>query len=189
MNNKTFLDELLEEAESKEAYQTEAYYDLILLQIRNLQRQIANNFTEAEKEINLINNWTLSRNSILNERTQVLERKLEQFIRERQLKTMELPNGILKLHKKPDKVEIEDMELFLKNAPGEVLIIIPEQVKPDLSKIKAFIKKRPVPTGVRIIEGREEFSYKLRKEIEDGREETEAGASSKPSTSNLRAVI
>jgi hypothetical protein len=187
MIEKTFLDELLEEAESKEAYQTEAYYDLILLQIKNLQGQIAYNFSEAEKEINLINNWTLSRNSVLNERTQVLERKLEQFIRERQLKTLELPNGILKLHKKPDKVEIEDMELFLKNASGEVLTIIPEQVKPDLSKIKAFIKRRPVPAGVRVIEGREEFSYKLRKEVDDGGQE-EAGLEAEQ-PSNLRAVI
>jgi hypothetical protein len=187
MIDKTFLDELLEEAESKEAYQTEAYYDLILLQIKNLQGQIANNFSEAEKEINLINNWTLTRNSVLNERTQVLERRLEQFIRERQLKTLELPNGILKLHKKPDRIEIEDMELFLKNAPGEVLTIIPEQVKPDLSKIKSFIKRRPVPTGVKIIEGKEEFSYKLRKEVEDGRQEETGSEIEQPS--NLRAVI
>src|ERR1035437_930392 len=173
MSEKIFLDELLEEAESKEFYQTEAYYDLILLQIKNLQEQIANNFSEAEKEINLINNWTLTRNSVLNERTQVLERKLEQFIRERQLKTLELPNGILKLHKKPDKVEIEDMELFIKNAPSEVLTIIPETVKPDVAKLKAFIKRRPIPVGVKIIEGKEIFSYKLNgiKEVENVRQE------------------
>ena len=187
MNEVNFLDELLQEAESKEAYQTEAYYDLILLQIKNLQEQIAHNFSEADKEINLINNWTLSRNSVLNERNQVLERKLEQFIRQRQLKTLELPNGILKLHKKPDKVEIEDMELFLKHARPEVLTIIPEQVKADLSKLKAFIKRRPVPMGVKVLEGREEFSYKLRKEVEDGGQE-EVGSEIEP-TSNLRAVI
>ena len=186
MNDKTFLDDLLQEAESKEAYQTEAYYDLILLQIKNLQGQIANNFSEAEKEINLINNWTLSRNSVLNERTQVLERKLEQFIRERQLKTLELPNGVLKLHKSQDKLDIDNMELFLQHAPAEVLTIIPEQVKPDLSKLKAFIKRRPVPAGVSIIEGKEKFSYKLRKEAEDGGQE-EAGLETEQ-PSNLRAV-
>jgi hypothetical protein len=187
MKEVNFLDELLQEAESKEFYQTEAYYDLILLQIKTLQEQIAHNFSEAEKEINLINNWTLTRNSVLNERTQVLERKLEQFIRQRQLKTLELPNGILKLHKKPDKVEIEDMELFLNHAPAEVLTIIPEQAKADLSKIKSFIKRRPVPVGVKVIEGKEEFSYKLRKEVEDGRPE-ETGTEVEQS-SNLRAVV
>src|SRR5674476_416749 len=171
MKEVNFLDELLQEAESKEMYQTEAYYDLILLNIKNLQGQIANNFAEAEKEINLINNWTLSRNSVLNERAQVLERKLEAFIREQKVKTIELPNGTLKMHKKPDKIEIEDLGLFLKHARPEVLTIIPEQVKPDLGKIKAFIKRKPVPEGIKIIEGKEEFSYKLRKEVEDGTEE------------------
>jgi len=167
-----FLDELLQEAESKEMYQTEAYYDLILLNIKNLQGQNANNFAEAEKEINLINNWTLTRNSVLNERAQVLERKLEAFIREQKVKTVELPNGTLKMHKKPDKVEIENLELFLKHARPEVLTIIPEQVKPDLSKIKSFIKKRPIPIGIKIIEGKEEFSFTIRKtEVEDVREE------------------
>jgi hypothetical protein len=187
MSDKTFLDELLEEAESREEYQTEAYYDVILIQIKNLQGQIANNFSEAEKEIQHINNWVLHRNMVLDERCKMLERKLEAFIRERQVKTIELPNGTLKMHRKPNKIEIEDLELFLKHARPEVLTIVPEQVKPDLSKLKAFIKTRPVPAGVIVIEGREEFSYKLRKEIENGREE-ETGSETK-STSNLRAVI
>jgi hypothetical protein len=187
MNEVNFLEELLQEAESKEVYQTEAYYDLILLNIKSLQEQIANNFAEAEKEINLINNWTLTRNSVLNERAQVLERKLELFIREKNVKTIELPNGTLKLHKKQSKVEIEDLELFLKYARLEVLTIIPEQVKPDLSKLKAFLKTRPIPAGVKVIEGKEEFSYKLRKEIDDGRQE-EVGSETK-CTSRLRAVI
>ena len=185
--SKTFLDELLEEAESKEFYQTEAYYDLILLQIKNLQEQIANNFSEAEKEINLINNWTLSRNTVLNERSQVLERKLEAFIRERQVKTIELPNGILKMHKKPDKIEIDNLELFLKHARPEVLTIVPETVKPDLSKIKAFIKTRPVPMGIKVTEGKEEFSYKLRTEVNNERQE-ETGSEVKPASS-FRNVI
>lgn len=189
MGDKTFLDELLEEAESKEAYQTEAYYDLILLQIKNLQGQIANNFSEAEKEIQHINNWVLHRNIVLDERCKVLERKLEAFIRERQVKTIELPNGILKMYKKQNKIEIENLELFLRHARPDVLTIIPEQVKPDLSKLKTFIKTRPIPAGVRVIEGQIEFSYKLRKEIEDCGEETKVGASSESSSSNFRAAI
>jgi Bacteriophage Mu Gam like protein len=184
-----FLDELLQEAESKEMYQTEAYYDLILWNIRTLQEQIANNFAEAEKEINHINNWTLTRNSVLNERIQVLARKLELFIREKKVKTIELPNGTLKMHRKQNKIEIEDLELFLKHARPEVLTIIPEQVKPDLSKLKAFLKTRPVPAGVKVIEGKEEFSYKLRMEVENGREETETGTFSEPGANKLRAVI
>jgi hypothetical protein len=182
-----FLEELLQEAESKEVYQTEAYYDLVLLQIKSLQGQIANNFSESEKEIQHINNWVLQRNMLLDERCKMLERKLEAFIRERQVKTIELPNGTLKMHKKPDKIEIENLELFLKHARPEVLTIIPEQVKPDLSKIKNFIKRKPVPAGVKVVLGTEEFSYKLRKEVEDGRTE-EAGPKAEPA-SNLRIVV
>jgi hypothetical protein len=188
MSDKTFLDELLEEAESKEAYQTEAYYDLVLLQIKNLQEQIANNFREAEKEVQHIQNFVLHRNMILDERCKMLERKLELFIKERRVKTIELPNGTLKMHKKPDKVELEDVELFLKHARPEVLTIIPEQVKPDLSKLKAFIKTRPIPAGVKVIEGKEEFSYKLRNmEVENGGQE-EAGSETQ-SASSFRNVI
>jgi hypothetical protein len=186
MKEVNFLDELLQEAESKEMYQTEAYYDLILLNIKNLQGQIANNFAEAEKEINLINNWTLTRNSLLNERALVLERKLEAFIREQKVKTIELPNGTLRMRKQIDKVEIEDLELFLRHARPEVLSIIPEQVKPDLSKLKAFIKTRPVPAGVKVIEGKVEFSFKLRMETEDGTEEI---GSETQQPSSYRAVI
>lgn len=182
-----FLDELLQEAESKEMYQTEAYYDLVLLQIKNLQGQIASNFSEAEKEIQHINSWVLQRNMVLDERCKMLARKLEAFIRERQVKTIELPNGTLKMRKRQDKIEIENLELFLKHARPEVLTIIPEQVKPDLSKIKNFIKRKPVPAGIKVVPGTEEFSYKLRTEVNDERQE-ETG-SEVESASKLRAVI
>ncbi len=90
------------------------------------------------------------------------------------------------MHKKPDRVEIEDLELFLKKAKPEMLSIIPEQLKPDLNKIKNYIKNKPVPPGVKVIEGKEEFSYKLNGE-ENGREkETGAGAEQ---DSKLRAVV
>jgi len=187
MSGKTFLDELLEEAESREEYQSEAYYDLVLLQIRNLQGQIASNFSEAEKEVQHINNWVLNRNMVLDERCKMLERKLEAFIREKQVKTILLPNGTLKMHKKSDKIVIDDLELFLKHARPEVLTIIPETVKPDLSKIKAFIKSRPVPAGVIVIPGSEEFSYKLSNEVENEREE-EAGTTAKPASKFRTAV-
>jgi len=186
MSDKTFLDELLEEAESREEYQTEAYFDLVLLQIKNLQGEIAHNFSEAEREIAYINNFVLRRNMVLDERCKFLERKLELFIRERGVKTIDLPNGILKMHKKPDKIEIENLELFLKHARPEVITVTPEQIKPDLSKIKSFIKTRPVPAGVRIVEGEIGFSYKLREE-ENGREETETRASAQ-SAVNINAA-
>ena len=181
-----FLDELIKTAEDKEEQQTEAYFDLLLLSIRTLSQQIAYNFNEAEKECSLINNFVLHKNTQLQERIKWLELKLEAFIREREEKTITLPNGTLKMHKKPDKVEIEDLELFLKKAKPEMLTIIPEQVKPDLNKIKTYIKTKPVPPGVKILEGKEEFSYKLNGEDNGRKKETGTGVEQ---DSEFRAVV
>lgn len=170
-DEENFLDELLREAEEKEEQQTEAFYDLLLLQIKKMNHQIANTFAEAEKECRLINNWALTKNAQLLEKIKFIELKLHAFIVERKEKTIDLANGTLKFHKKPDKVEIVDIDLFLKNARPELISVKPEEIKPDLTKIKSFIKSRPVPPGVKVIEGKEEFTYKLKGEKEDGREE------------------
>ena len=90
----------------------------------------------------MINSFTLYKNHQLQERIRWFEMKLEAFIKERQEKTITLPNGTLKMHKKPDKIEIVNLEVFLKNARPEMLTVIPEQVKPDLNKIKAYIKTK-----------------------------------------------
>ena len=177
-----FMDELLADAELQDEQRTEAYYDLLLLQIQQLQDQIAYNFGEAEKEVKIINHWALNKNHALQVKIEWMEKKLEAFIREHQSKTIDLPHGVIKLHKKQDKVEITDMELFLKHAPSEVMMVIPEQVKPDLTMLKRFLKScyKPLP-GTVIISGKEEFSYKLnnRKEDEDGRQE-ETGVTAQP---------
>ncbi|MDX9712570.1 MAG: host-nuclease inhibitor Gam family protein [Ignavibacteriaceae bacterium] len=162
-----FLDELLQEVEQKEFERDEAYFDLLLLQIKQINNQISYNFSQAEKECSMINNFVLQKNAQLQEKVRWLELKLEGFIRERGVKSIPLTNGTLKMHKKPDRVEIGDLELFLKKAKPEMLTIIPEQVKPDLNKIKNYIKSKPVPPGIKVIEGKEEFSYKLREESEE----------------------
>lgn len=171
-----FMDDLLEEAEQKEEQLTESYYDLVLLEIKNLNQKIESNFREAEKECEIIKNWALARNNQLNDKVKFLELKLEAFIKERKEKTIDLPNGTLKFHKKQDKVEIEDLELFLKNAKPELVTVIPEQIKPNLVKIKSYIAKRPIPPGIRVTEGKEEFTYKIKGAEYGRKEETGAGA-------------
>ena len=170
-----FIDEMLMEIEAAEEKQTEAGYDLMLLAIKKYQSEIKRNFEEGDKECQLIQNFVLSRNSQIQERINWLEKKLEAFIRERGDKTISLANGTLKMHKKPDRVEVEDLELFLKKAKPEILTVIPEQVKPNLLAIKNHIKTRPTPPGVKVIEGQIEFSYSLNKEEENAGEETETG--------------
>jgi len=166
MREDNFIEELLKEAEEKEEQRTQAYYDLQLIEIRKLQQQIEKNFAEAETEVKIIQDWAIRKNASLHERLLFIERKLEAWIREQGLKTIDLPNGTLKMHKKPDKVEVADIEAFLKHAKPEMLSIIPEQVKPDLNKIKAFIRQNYTPAGVTVTEGKEEFTYKI-KEIKE----------------------
>jgi hypothetical protein len=97
-------------------------------------------------------------------------------MREKECKTLDLPNGVLKMRKQPDKVEITDTDLFLQHAKPECLRVIPETVKPDLTKIKAYIKSHFVPKGVQVIPGELQFKYKLRKEAADAREQPKAEA-------------
>ena len=185
-----FLDKLLEEAEDKEQQWSESYFDLLLLQIKQLQETIELNTSTAEREVQIINEWALNKNYALQVKIDWIEKKLEAFIRERKEKTISLAHGVLKFHKKPDKIEISDPELFLKHARPEMLTIVPESVKPDLLKIKAYMKTRSSPPlGITIIEGKEEFSYKLnnRKENQNGGQE-EAGTSIEYSHAN-RVVI
>lgn len=172
-----FIDDLIKEAEEKEEKQTEAYFDLLLLEIKRLNSDIEKNFDEAEKEVEIIKNWALSKNSKLQDRIKWIELKLEAFIKERKEKTIELPNGVLKMHKKPDRVEITDMDLFLKHARAEMLSVVPEQMKPDLNKIKAWVKSHLAPKGVTVIKGKEEFSYKLngKEQLNNLEENNDAG--------------
>ena len=187
---KSFIDELLEEEEAKEEKRTEIYYDFLLLQARELQKAIEANFKTAEREVEVINQWALKKNMVLLKRVGLIERKLEAFIREKGVKTLEMPNGTLKLHKKPDKVEISDLNAFLANAKPEMLTVIPEQIKPDITKIKAYMRQNYSPTGVAgitITEGKEEFSYKIKEVKEDARAE-ETGAGTKPAEA-LRIAV
>lgn len=187
--SETFIDELLAEAEIKEGQQTEAFFDLLLLQVQQMQEQIAYNFAEADKEVALIKQWALNKNHAIQAKIDWIEKKLEAFIKQKGLKTIDLCHGVLRYHKKADKVEINDIDLFLKNAKPEMLSIVPETVKPDMTKIKAYLKGHKAPPGVVVISGKEEFSYKIKgKENEYGRIEKETGTSAQSADDNRIAV-
>ena len=158
-----FIQQILDECEAKEVQQRLAYYDLLLIEAKKLQSQIEKNFQQSEFECGIIRTWAIKTNSKIQDKLEFLERKLESFMREEGAKTIDLPNGIMKLHKKPDRIEIVDMNEFLASATFEMLNVVPETVKPDLNKIKAFIKQtRKVPAGITLIEGAELFTYKLK---------------------------
>ena len=157
-----FIDMLIEEAEADETKQTNAYFDLIIVEIKKLEAEIEQNFLNAEAEVEIIKNWSLTRNTKLSDKADFLKLKLESFIRQEGKKTIDLPNGTLKLRKLPDKVEISDMEKFLEGATQDVITVIPEAIKPDLNKIKAYLKNTGhILPGINVIEGKEEFKLTI----------------------------
>lgn len=169
----SFIDEILKEAEQKDEQLSREYADLVLAEIKNLEDEIQKTFDQATKEQEIIESWAMKKNIKATERIEFLSRKLEVFLRDTNKKTLDLPNGVLKFRKKPDRVEVSNLEEFLKHAKENLVTVIPQQIKPDLNKIKTFIKTRPVPAGVTIIEGKEEFSYKIKngKDESDGESE------------------
>jgi hypothetical protein len=185
-----FIDELVKEAEEKEQKLNRELADLMLLEIRNLQGEIEQVFDQAEKERTIIKNWAITKNSKLTNRIDWISKKLELFLKEENVKTLELAFGSIRFRKLPDRVEILDNELFLNNATSNMLSIIPETAKADLNKIKAFIKRSGrTPEGCEVIPGEVKFSYSINnhKEIEiNGKKETGAQAEQKD---KLRVVI
>jgi hypothetical protein len=168
---KSFIDLLIEESEKKEQKLLQSHLDLILIEIRKLEEQIEKNFDTAAQEREIIKNWALERNTMLNARIEWFSKKLELFLKEENLKTLDLPNGIIRMRKQPEKVNIVDEEKFFKKATSALLNIIPESAKPDLLKIKAWIKRTGrIPDGVEVISGDEKFSYTIKKENGNGKE-------------------
>jgi len=185
-----FISQIVKEAEEKEQKLNREMADMMLLELRNLQEEIEQTFEQAERERNIIKNWAINKNSKLTNRIEWLSKKLEVFLKEEGVKTLDLAFGTIRFRKQPDRVEIIDDELFLNNASSSILTIIPEAAKADLNKIRAFIKRSGrVPQGCELIPGEIKFSYKINNHQEvtlNGTKETRTGSKQ---TSKLSVVI
>jgi len=170
----SFIDQLIEEAEQKEKKLEQSHLDLILIEIRKLEEEIERNFDTAAQEREIIKTWSLERNSILNSRIQWLSMRLERFLKEDKLKSLDLPNGIIRIRKQPDKISVVNEEKFFNNATSKLLSII-ETVKPDMLKIRAFIKQSgKVPSGVEVTKQENKFSYTIKRN-NNGKEKVRTG--------------
>ena len=176
----SFIDQIVGEAEEKEQKLNCEMADLMLLEIRNLQEEIERVFEQAERERTIIKNWAITKNSKLTNRIEWISKKLELFLKEEDIKTLELAFGTIRFRKQPDRIEIVDDERFLNNATSNMLTIVPESAKADLNKIRAFIKHTGrIPQGCEMIPGEIKFSYKINnhKEAElNGTKETGTGS-------------
>ena len=163
-NDKNFLDELLDEVEKRERSLLASHIDLVLSELGKLEADIAKNFTQAEDEKKIIDDWTLRKNSKIQDKIDWMSKKLEAYMREQgdSVRTLEFPNGQLLIRKQPNKIIIEDLEKFMLNADASMITVVPETVKPDLRKVMAYYKKRQIPpVGTKLVIGEEKFSIKI----------------------------
>jgi hypothetical protein len=121
-DGKSFIEELLAEAEANEKKLERQHIDLILLEIRNLNTEIESNFEQASRECEIIKSWALRKNSSAVSKIEFLEKKLELYLKEEGLKTLNLPHGEIKFRKSPNRVEIIDMAEFIRHADASVII-------------------------------------------------------------------
>jgi hypothetical protein len=171
------IEELLQEAEADERKLHLAHIDLMLSEMRKLEKSIAFNFAQSEEEKQIIDEWAMNKNVGLQEKADRITSLLKLFMESQneEVKTIDLPNGKLTRRKGVDKLVIVDMEKFLENANKNMVTIQQEIVKPNMNKIKAFYKMtQRVPVGTQLIEGEEKFNIKLN-EVEHGKEETGVG--------------
>jgi len=175
---KDFMEELLAEAEEDERKLHLAHIDLMLSELRKLEKSITANFSQVDEEKALLDEWAILKNVRLQEKADRITSLLKLFMdgQDSKVKTIDLKNGKLTRRKGSDKIIIVDMEKFLKNANKNMVTVQAEIIKPNLTKIKAFYKMtQKVPIGTELIEGEEKFNIKLN-EVKDGKEEVRAGA-------------
>lgn len=143
--------------------------DQLLMAISKLEMQMSDVNDLCDSEIKLIESYRSAELERLEKKVNWLLFSLEGFARQQMAesgeKTMRLPHGSLALRKGRDKVEIADMDAFLKVAPRYGLLrTIEEKHEPDLSAVSAYIKRTgQVPIGTRLIPAGVNFTYSITK--------------------------
>jgi hypothetical protein len=175
-----FLDELLAEVEEKQLQKKieldQLKADQLLMAVAKLESQMDDVNKLADDELKLIEQYRQAEIERLEKKRSWLLFNLEGFWRQQSEqtgeKTLRLPHGSLALRKGRDKVEIENMAIFLKIAPRNGwLRTTPEKHEPDLQAIAAHIKATgEIPLGTKLIPGGISFSYQITKGNGNGTE-------------------
>lgn len=164
----SFIQELILEAEEAEQNTTLAFYDLLIIRISEIQKTMDVNYNNCQQEIDLIQNFMLTKNSKLQGQVDGIMSQLESLIKDRNekdksVKSIDLPHGLIRLHKTPNKVEVSDLDKFMSVATSDMITAVSEQLKPNLNGIKKYVKlSGRIPEGISIIEGTEKFSIKIK---------------------------
>lgn len=157
----TFIDELLAESEQRELQMNKLRADQLLMAITVLESKMDDVNKLCDDEMQIIESYREAEIAKLEKKRSWLTWNLEQFIRSTNEKTIILPHGAIKLRLGRDKVEVSNMETFLKKASTlGFLKAIPESYEPDMQKIHEYIKvKKTIPDGVTLTPAKTKFSY------------------------------
>jgi hypothetical protein len=161
----TFIDELLLEAEKRDAQERiemdRLRADQLLSAIAVLEGEMSKVNDLVEKEQKLLEEYRSKELARLDKKRGWLEFNLDGFMRSTGEKTLSLPHGVLKLRKSRDKVAIVDQDQFLEAGKRLGLVrMVPEQLTPDILAILHHVKTTgEIPNGVEYIAGDTKFSY------------------------------
>ena len=164
-----FIEELLQEAEIREKEYKEEMdklkADQMLAAIEKLDEQMNDVIKLADDEIALIEEYRKQELEKLDKKRSWLTFNLEGYIRSTGEKTITLPHGQIKLRQGRQKVQVIDMDRFLKVGDRyNLLRKIPESIEPDLQAIHQHIKRTgEIPRGVEVFQGEVKFSYTLKR--------------------------
>jgi len=170
----SFIDEMLLEIEANEEKMQLKHADFLLKEIAGLNSEISKILKQAEEEKALIEEWSISRSSKLNDRVEWLTRKLQAFMDQEypETRSLDLAHGQLLRRKQIEKIVVEDLELFMQNNNlSDLITTSPEVIKPDLKKIKAFYQmSKKIPLGTSLVESTDKFSIKIKNGETNGTE-------------------
>ena len=165
----SFIEELLVEAEQKEKIENiefnKVQADQALAAVSKIEYAMSEVNKLADEEIKLIEQYRASELARNEKKLSWLVFNLEAFMRRHkdatEEKSLRLPHGTLTLRKGREKVEVENMEEFLKIAPRyNLLRTTPEEHAPDLKAIAAYIAmSSKIPPGVKVTPATINFSY------------------------------
>jgi hypothetical protein len=171
------MDELLAEVEEKEQLKKfeldRGKADFLLIALTKIDSQAEEIDRVATDETALIESWRNCELERLEKKRSWLCWNLHQFLNGTGEKTIRLAHGVIKERMGRDKVEIIDIDVFLKvGTKYGLLRTYPERQEPDLNMVSSYIKRTgEIPPGVVLIPGTQKFSYTLTKGNGNGTEE------------------
>ncbi len=168
----TFIEEILQESEVREDARrlemTKLRADQILAAMSLLEKKADDVNKLADEEIKLVEAFRQGELQKLEKQASWLSYQLESYMRsvnqqDPTCKSLALPHGTLKLRQGRDKVEITDLDRFMKIADKRGLLRkVPESAEPDLQKVLAYVRQYGFLSGVTLVPGSVKFTYQTK---------------------------